>query len=442
MINKLVHRNLLLFYIAYTILVLYFMCVYEMNMPPYEILCIQVFIAVLSLFTMLFMDRYKVSMLYYMIFIFQLICSVILRCFFIYYYNNPLGENAIDSTYYHLLSVQTYRMSFDDFISYLKFNIEDLSDFGFPIVQYSLYKISGDPTLGINLMVLYNVILHLISCVFVYKLSMIITKDKVKSKIVLVFWGFNFCSIWLNVSGLKEQTFLFFIVLTMYALYSFFNSKRKIYLCLFILGITIIWFFRYYLSLFFILIFISKRFVSQKIYKNIYPLVFIFLFVVVAISSSLLNIWMPEFESLENVVDYRLNSPSEFVKYSNFILTFISPFPNIVNTEAVQNMYFVPFSLLKVSISGFYMYMMYKVFTNRNDYLYPIISFICLDILLCMVSGFVGNYRYLYCMMPFYFIISVIGSYEIQTYKYKNIYCFIYLLICFLLFFQNNLNKV
>ena len=407
------------------------------NMPDTPIFILQIFLAI-SFVAFTFIARnLKVSGVLLLSTIFQLICCIVLRIFFVEYYDNSLGLSPIDSQLYHDIATVTSKTDFKGFISYLDHLDFSFSDYGFPIIQRLVYMLFGD--FGIHAMIFINILFHIATTYLIYQLSLLVTKDYQKSKIVIIFWGFNVCSTWLSVSGLKELTFLFFIVMTMYYMYRFYESKSIVDLLLMCLGIVLIWLFRYYLSIFFIMIFLAKMSMSEAIYKRLYPLCIILVSVFILTALMYLTAIMPELAFVSGGQEARLGSSSLVMKFIYGALTFLAPFPNIVNAEAYQNMFFVCFSLSKVAISGFFLFQMYKILKNKYDFLYPILSFIILDILLCIVTGFYSNYRYLFCMLPFYVILSVMGVESLSKSKNFKLYSYVFFLFVMLVILINNI---
>lgn len=407
--SKSIYNNYILYCIGYLITFIILSFIQPSGMPN-EWLIYSGLISVIA-----FSIFYKIaivsdtSLILLLIFFYQLLFSLLLRYLFTTQYGNFFGPNPIDSLYYHKIATILSELSFFEMITYLQDQRIELSDFGFPLFLGVIYKISGGAALGITTMLVTNCVLHTIGCYLLYLLCLTLTKSKELSHTILCIWGFQWIAIWLNSSGLKEQVFLPIIIYTMLCLYRFIQSHSMKHLSGFIIGTLLICLFRYFISLFFmislfVIIITESKWINRNYIQLLMGVFFFF-----ALFSSYLNYFVPNLPDLNSIAESRAISTSPIMKGLFILLAFITPFPKILDSAAIQNFYFTSFSILKISITLYFFHALYLVKRFHIRIFYPLISIIVFNILLCIVTGFHSNYRYLYCTMPFFLILSVWG---------------------------------
>ena len=235
--------------------------------------------------------------------------------------------------------------------------------------------------------------------------------SKWEAKLVVLLWGLNVCSVWLNVSGLKEQVFVFLIVLAMYYIYLF-DIKRNIrYLLLFCCFVFAIWFFRYYVSLFLLIIFLFFI-----LFKNLYNRFFLIYCVgivgVVLFGLKILIYFMPELVVIEGVrakVAEANGQNTLMYHVLSSVFAFLGPIPSFLDTPKKMNLLISVYSVWKILFSIFGLYASYWLIKKQKSQFYPLINLVLFNTLLTIVSGYALSYRYVYITMPLYLILMVYG---------------------------------
>jgi hypothetical protein len=357
--------------------------------------------------------EYNKSASVLIIFIYQIICTVVLFFYNDLYVGDPFSYSTIDSITYQNIFERTKYGTISELIDYLK-NGPRLflpSDWGYPVYRYFIGKLVADNKLNFFLVCVCNACLHTVSSIYVYKLSCYLI-DKTKSKIVLLFWGLNTISIYSNSNGLKETIFTLFVVLAVYHLYVFNAHKTIHHFLLMSLFVCATWFFRFYISLFIILTFFGYV-VFKKIFNRYYLLLIILAFILGLFALNILTIFIPELSYVSGVFNMRLNkgfgNNGLFSQLLNFFFAFISPFPAYSVQNTTHQILFSAYSIMKVYFSFFAIYGIYHAINIQDVRIYPLIMIVILNIILCITSGFSIDYRFAYPTSFLYMILMLYG---------------------------------
>lgn len=394
----------------FTVLNFFLAFLYSNNLPEEGIIVVQSVFCCFFLLGLFIGLKFNLRSVFIFVFLYQIILTAFLYFYFHYFVGSPFGYEPIDALSYRDISKLTMHMNFSQFIQHLQsYDDLDLSDYGYPFVQRLVFMLLGDRG-GIVGMVGLNVLLHLFTLYYLYKLSkLLLNRDEIK--FVVLLWGINICAVWLNVSGLKEQIFVFLVIAATYYMYIFDLKHRIIDLLLFFCFVISIWFFRYYVSLFFLIIFLFS--VPFKVlYNRLFLVYCIGVITVILFGVSILVYFMPELEVIERVREKIAedNGQNTLVYHIlSFVFAFLGPIPSFLDTPKKMNLLISVYSIWKLIFSIFGIYAAYYLIKIKRTQFYPLINLILFNTLLTIVSGYALSYRYVYITMPLYLILMVYG---------------------------------
>lgn len=431
-LQKFVAFNFLLFIILHFLLLFLF----PDNLPDAGIICVQCVFYISFLLIFFIGLRLELKSLFVSVFLYQFFLSVFLYVYFCYFVESPFGYDPIDSLLYKNITEITMHMDFSQFVRHLQYyNNIDISDYGYPFVQRWVFILLGKEA-GVFGMVVLNLFFHVLTSFYLYKLSSFLLGYE-ESKLVVFLWGINICAVWLNVSGLKEQIFVFLVVMATYHMYIFARKRRIMNLLLFFCFVMCIWFFRYYVSLFFLIIFFFSV-CFKSLYNRLFFVYCIGIVITVLFGINILVYFMPELNVIEVVRGKiaEINGSNTFIYHAiSTVFAFLGPIPTFLDTPKKMNLLISAYSIWKLMFSIFGIYAAYYLVKNHKVQFYPLINMVLFNTLLTIVSGYALSYRYVYITMPLYLILMVYG---IKLLIKKKIYISIYICFCLLasLFFN------
>lgn len=404
-------KYVFLCFILFALLHLSLRLLFPNDLPEGGIIFVQIVFYCSFLFGFTVGWRLKIKSLFVFVFGYQLVLSVFLYLYFCYFVGNPLGYDPIDALLYKDIAELTMDMDWECFVHHLKYysNI-DISDYGFPFIQRLVFMLLGSRW-GIEGMIGLNILFHLITLWYLYKLSLLLLDDKREVRLVVLLWGISICSVWLNVSGLKEQAFVFLVVAATYYMYMF-NLKHQIgHLLLFFCFTFSIWFFRYYVSLFLLIVFLFFC-VFQKVYNKLFLLYCLGIIVIIVFGINILVYFMPELEVIKAVREKVANDNGQgalMYHAVSFIFAFLGPIPSFLETPKKMNLLIAVYSIGKMILSIFGVYAAFWIMKIQKTRFYPLVNLVLFNTLLTIVSGYALSYRYVYITMPLYLILMVYG---------------------------------
>lgn len=362
-------------------------------------------------------------------FFYQIILSYTLYFDFRYILGDVLGYNPVDSKLYSVIALNSSSMSFTDFIKYLNNYFDSLSDYGFPIFLRYIYIFFPNVVTAQILLILCNCIFQTIVCYITWQIICFIKIDYITKKWILVLWGGNPCSIYLNAAGLKEPLFCLLCMVAIYFIYKF-NKHKKIKTIFFlVISILCTWFFRYYMSLFLFLIFYGFC-VAKKLYKKYFASIILISFVLCVGFTSILIEIFPEIYYVILQTEEML--PSGVGKYFYYLLAFLSPIPKFFNMETPQMLLVVGYSIVKFAFSVFAIIGSIYIIKYKRLEFFPLINICVFTIIMLIVSGHYINYRYFYPIMPCFFILMVYGvRYCKRWIAYSYLVCSAFIIVLF-----------
>lgn len=338
---------------------------------------------------------------------FHLIFSYLLFWDFKYITGHFLGYNAIDSLLYSEIAQETYDLSFKQTINVFEEHLRSVSDYGYPFFLKFIYKFSdGNVELGHKILILTNCFLQIVTCYITGKISSSIGTNYQHTKLIVLLWGINPCSIYLNASGLKEPLFTFICMSIMYGIYKCHTSQSILKHITLLILIALSWFFRNYMTIFFILIYLGFCF-FQNIYKKLFLSICILSLILCIGFTSLLVEVFPEIYYA--ILQSEEILPSGITKYVYYALAFLAPIPKFYNVSTPQMLLVVGYSILKFSCSIFAIVGCWYWIKNKTLMFYPLINIFLFTVIMLIVSAHYIDYRYAYPIMPCFFIMMVEG---------------------------------
>lgn len=362
------------------------------------------------------------------IFLYQLFLSYCLSIFFFEYCGTIFGFNAVDSLLYNKIALATTNLDWTHSSKIINNHLTDISDHGFPYFLKIIYDVGQDTLTSEIILIFCNVIFQCITCWLIIKICRILNMQTYVVKWIILLWGLNSCSIYLNCSGLKEPLFLMLCTMNLYLIYRCRNNIISINTIAFAIFNISTFFFRPYMTIFFLLIYIFYC-ILPAFFNNHIKLILIFAIVLCTVFTSLLTYVFPEIYYA--MLGAEENGPKGASIYVYEILSFLSPIPRFFSMEKPQALLMVMFSIIKFGLSIFGIAAVLSILRNKNKDYYPLIYIYVFTVLLLIVSGHYVNYRYIYIILPSFFILIGYG-FKVTKTIYLKAYIALSCLIIFL----------
>ena len=352
--------------------------------------------------------------LFLLIGIYQLMMSLALHFYFRNNFSDIWGPGSVDALLYAKMAMIVKDLSLTETIRVIGFYVNDLSDYAFPLFLKYIYWLGGDLLTSNFILVCMNCFFQWVTAVITYKLSYSLTNDKYKTYIITILWAFNTASIYVNVAGLKEPLFLLLCMSTMWGIY---KTKRTGYigwkLFTWIL-IASLWFFRYYVSLFFIIIYVGYI-LFPKVWNKHFALICLSAIILCIYGANLLVQFFPEIYYANMYVDGIYAASGTLFRYASYVLAFLSPIPKLFEVSDGKMLLMIVYTFVKFFFSIFAIMGAWFMIKNKEERYYPLIAICLFQILLLIVSGHTIDYRYTYITMPCFFILMIEG----MKYRFK-----------------------
>lgn len=342
------------------------------------------------------------------IFIYNFFNSLILRLIFYEYYELPFGE-AIDSYTYDALGIKFHDASFMKFLKYqqIGFNIDD---YGYSSFIIFIYKIFG-PSFGREILLLLNALFVTLSSYFFYQTLRTLNFSREKSQIGMIIWGFYpFLYVTTSV-GLKETIFCSIIVVTLYYIIKFKQSRSIKNLILVLILIACTLFFRQAVSLMLLISFLISTISNRRNHKSI--LVYIALgsiLIIIFGSFLLLKVTGISLEQVIATAQWRNEQMGSNISGNSIqiIASIFGPFPNF--TRYVQyGIYHSVGLLFKDIMSIFCISGIYLILKKGEYKLFGICFYYLIGILMLIVGGVALDMRYAITFFPAFIILLMYG---------------------------------
>ncbi len=354
-----------------------------------------------------------------LVFSFVVIMSFGMRYFFNEYFNNPLGAMAFDSAFYNRIAANHMYQSYHEFYRYLVFHDQDYDDMGFLFIAFSVYKLSGSPELGIQLMLWFNALAITITSYYVYKFSIYFSNQRL-AMFATFLWGIELYSIYTAATGLKENFMTMFVTMSLYYIVLTYNRiSIKNVVCA-LLFATAVLFFR--LPIFFMLILCFLYAISFKL-----PLVKRYFYAFAIFLSILASIYYYQtvdqlavmrgysYEVLEQLAKDRTEAHGFLTEMVKYLSAVIGPFPNLVAATLEKQNYITLYSFssfCKVFYSFFMIYGGFKAIKNKNYPLTILMLFWFFNSVMLIFTMFTMHDRYQWPHMPLTIVLACYGLVE------------------------------
>lgn len=409
--------------INFNILLIYFICLqvvvtligdFEINLFFYiHTISIIIFVRI---FSILYQIGFKY--LFKVLFIYSLLTVFIQYLFNDIYFANKLGYNPSDAVLYDDIAKTTSSMNIWQMMNYLNVNLS-IADFGFPFVLWIVYSFSID---GFLVMKVVNILAHIISCFYLYKITSLLFDSSDIKKIIVLLFGLSPLFSYYGASGLKEPVFTLFIIIGTYYLYLGYlvNSKNLLYGFFFVI---LSGFFRIYTP-FLIIIAVSFLLFFKINGKYSFIIkVFFVLFLVILLTLTV-NLFSSELLSKlgynsSEILMYRLgHTPSMFERLFLYIGGILGPFPSFQYDELhTVNLLETLGNFIKIFFSGFFVIGLYKILLNKKYFFYPLLIIILVNTLITSLLGLSLDPRFSYIFNFTFYLIVGLG---IESYASSN----------------------
>src|SRR5690625_1290826 len=382
----------------------------------YDVITVyQLIILSVSFWAVIVMNEIHIKYAFILIFLYQVTFVYLLYTVYILHYGNPFGYNPVDAVLYHTIAVELRNLSFANSIRHLLTNVS-VGDLGFTIYLQAIYKLPLSNPIATTKFI--NIVFHLFSCVYVYRLSYLIFNNIKISEVSIIIYGLNPISVYFNSLGLKEPLFALIVIMAFYYLY---KSNKNINLIYYIVGIILALLtglFRVAFSIFIIIGFAYYWFINikgkYKLHKRFALAITGVILIIVAfalVKDELTGKLQYDFIAIATHRIGTLPSLPHYVILS--ISGLIGPFPSLNNLissdfnrlESIGNLY-------KIILSYYFVAATYLLYKRKNNSVYPIYITYFLNALVLIILAATLDHRFIYPLVSIYFIIIAYGICE------------------------------
>lgn len=441
MLKVLNFRRLFFFYLGFFIL-LYFLR--NKYFPEWYNACIQIFMLLVGYCILNFALKYNNSKkIFGGVLIFQLLCS-----FLMMYVNNEIygdiyGHDAVDGTFYRNYGLIFLNKDFIEVLNLLKFDGLKIDDFGYPIIIFFATKIFGSNFL--YCIVCLNAIVVALGSLLIYKLSSIYLPCRY-SKVVALIWGIMPFAINTTAKGLKENFFVFFIILSFYFLFQYINKKKLYSLLLFFFFSVVVFLFRLVVGYALLFSFVIYLVYNLELVRRNYKLILVFsIFVIIFsfgfLAEFIINQRGYEYEVMAANAEEKLGGLIGHV--TNIIAGLLGPIPNFVSSSPEKLTYITRYSFtpfFKMIISFYFWYAVYYIIKNKEIHFFPIIVFFAINTTMLLFTFFTLHDRFQWPHIPVFFLLSAYGyiksQYKVKIKRLYSYYIFIVTIIIIIFNFR------
>lgn len=425
----------------YMLLLLMLGIVRSDSLPSFPIVSIQItYLAFVVLFSQWY-SKVSINITLVVIFLFQIVCGFGLRFFNIYYFNNPFGDNAIDSLLYEELAKMSH-VGYHEFLTnlFIWYGLK-IDDYGFPSIIYFVYNISGHS--GREAMLFLNAGIVTWSSYYLYKTTSLYF-DKNKSLFICFFWGIQAFAVRTAACGLKENFFVFFMVAAMYYLCRIYKKMTIKDIAFFFVFMSCILMFRIalfyaFLATFFVVLFVRVR----SFRKYIWLFVLIVLALVYVYSDAIIGGILEQrgwsYETLEYKQETKGSGLIQWI--TNISAALIGPFPSFVADAEKRNYItlwsFTPYC--KMLFSGFFVYGVWYAIKMRKTEFFPFILMWAFNTIMIVTTFFSLHDRFQWPHVPYVLVLSCLGYEALINSKNRLLFDKAYLILVVLLIFFYNL---
>lgn len=401
-----------------------------------EMVCIEFLIGILF-FTCLYISPNikNIKQLCFLVFLFCIFSSLILREYFLIYYEQPYGL-AIDSYKYDLVVSPHIDSSYKEAINSIPeyFGIDDL---GYTTILYVIFKIFGPNNFGRFFVILFNSILLSLSSYYIFKLAVTLNFNKQYSLLAAGIFGFfPFFPITAAV-GLKEIIFCCIVCGALYYIITWMKHKTVPNLLKACVFIILSLFFRTSIFLMLFLILGACLIIKYKNRKGFIKWAIILAaispifanFILVAVTGISFEQVLAVTEGRNQKMGSSVNGP-----IIQLIAALFGPFPNFIKL-AEYGLYYSSGLLFKSIFNFFTLFGFYYVIKKYLFRYYPLDIYFVFGLAFLIIGGVALDMRYACVFFPAQILLGVYGLSNI-----KNLTLFYwYLPFILLLIFNYNI---
>src|SRR5574344_672452 len=278
-----------------------------------------------------------------------------------------------ESYLYVSKKISDYYNLFDGFTAYFKGILNsyyyDFTDFGYISILSTLLYVFGE-TLGKNIDTILKLTAHLYS---VYLIFIFIKKTTNRDFALLIalLFGVNSFASYIAFSFLKENYFVFSILISIVLMYKCIDNYSTKNVLYFLLSLIWTYSFRSTIPTYFIAAYFIFHFLRNK--KPLYSKMVIFILIMfVFIGNSIILKISPNSADIFQNRAERFDSSTAGM-FMNLSGPFLSPIPAIASTNVNSNLMIISYSFLNICLSIYAILGMYYVIDKKYSKLYPIL---------------------------------------------------------------------
>lgn len=334
-------------------------------------------------------------------------------------YNDEYGYNPVDAQLYRDIIATYGTNSIAGMLIGLMLEGYLFDDFGYPIITWLVNSISGENFVLILLLV--NALVVTSSSCYLYKLSSLFVCDK-NAKFVAFLWGTMPFAIYVTSNGLKENFFLFFVLLALWYLYKCVHKITLYNLLLFFLSCGVVFLFRLVLGYallmaYFIYVLFSIKFVRVNFKFVLILGTLSLLLISKTVSSLIIEQRGHDIDTMSDSVSNKISeSGGTTAMFINYMSALTGPFPNFVSNELEKRTYVTRYSfsaLLKVVVSFYFIYSFLLILKRKLIVMFPLLVFWGINTVMLVFTFRTLDVRFQWPTFPIVFILSI--------YAYENL---------------------
>lgn len=309
-----------------------------------------------------------------------------------------------------------------------------VDDMGYYSIMYFVYRIYPDESFLVNGLILLNTVLLVVSCNYVYRLQYMFAPSHFLSSLTTVLWGASPFLVLTCSNGLKEIFFTTIVIISVYYIYKYRQTKDLRALAGFFIPCFLCIFFRTAVFYLLLLTFIVSITINEKNkYAYRWALIFVILFISILVPIIIEMIFGFSFDDFMAVTNYRnetaAKGESEMAKLLPYIAAFTGPFPILDRAGGYAQMYsMAPF--IKDIFAFFFIVAFVKLFKEASVKYMPMLVYILFTLVMLVTSGVTLDLRYHITYIPFFFVISV--TYARKSSLWLSFYIFILFVFIYL----------
>ena len=438
--NKLLHYNNR-YYSLYLFLLLFFYISRNEFFPIWHDVFLQLFMLFSSYCIIRgFLNGIAAPNIGIYIFIYQLLCSFLMQYFNYEIYGDLYGFNPIDAEAYRSYAFLHHK-DFADFLFYLKYKGNLIDDYGYPLIIYFASVVTGK--YYIQSIVVLNAIVVAIGSQLLSKISSLFV-SKQYSILVGIIWGIMPFAVYTTAGGLKENFFVFFIILSFYFLYKYIQEKWWPQFLFCLLFASTIFLFRLALGYAMLLSIFSYFLFKSRFVQSHYKFILFTTLITILISFSYVATYLIvqrgyDYDTMTGHAKEKIGGLVGTV--TNYVAGFIGPIPNFVSTSPEKLTYITRYSFtpyIKMMISFYFWYAIYYVIKNKKIEFFPIITFYIINTIMLLFTFFTLHDRYQWPHIPVFILLSIYGYMQTRhKVKIKRLYSWYVCLIVMIIIVFN-----